>query len=120
MAYKNKEQDHEKRKNQEGSYSVYNYMYRYLMSNYEPKQVDNLPSLALESLENRLVKIGKEYCVKGGNKISDEELREDAKNAVSNFIENNNEHGDTANNLGKAQSSSFENIKRTIQDLKLY
>lgn len=117
MAYKNKEQDHEKRKNQEGSYSVYNYMYRYLMDNYEPEQLDELPSTALESLENRLIKVGEEYSLKGGNKVSPDNLRNDASNAIVNFINNKGKHGDTAKNLGRVQSSSFENIKRTIQDL---
>lgn len=116
--YANKEIDHEKRKNQEGSYSTYNYMYRYLMDNYEPKQVDNLPSIALESLEHKLVKLGKEYCVKGGNKFNESELTGNARTAISNFINNNGSHGDTGNNLGKTYDNSFENIKRSIQDLR--
>ncbi len=116
--YKNKEQDHEKRKNQEGSYSVYNYMYRYLMNNHEPKQLGSKPSLALESLENTLVKVGKEYLIKGGNKINDAELKQYARGAITNFINNNGEHGDTANNLGKVQENSLDTIKSTLKDLR--
>lgn len=114
--YANKQIDHEKRKNQEGSYSVYNYMYRYLMDNYEPKNLES--SYACEAAENILIKEGKAYCIKGGNKISKEELKQHAMDAVSNFINNNKKHGDTANNLGKAQTETFENIKKSIQDLK--
>ena len=116
--YKNKEQDHEKRKNQEGSYSVYNYIYRYLMDNYEPKQLDSKPSIVLESLENELVNIGKEYIIKGGNKINETELKQYARNAITNFINNNGKHGDTANNLGKQQDNSFNTIKKSLMDLK--
>lgn len=118
MAYKNKEQDHEKRRDQEGSYSVYNYMYRYLLSNYEPSQLKDKPSIVLESLEKQLVTIGAEYLAKGGNKVDKENLFKDASSAISNFIENCKEHGDTGNNLGRLCSSSFDNIKRTIKDLK--
>ena len=112
--YADKQQDHEKRAKQEGSYSVYNYMYRYLMDNYEPEQLNNI----YEQVYNQLVKIGKEYCIKGGTKINDGELNNNARQAITNFIDNNGEHGDTANNLGKAQDNSFENIKRSLMDLK--
>lgn len=114
--YANKQIDHEKRKNQEGSYSVYNYMYRYLMDNYEPKNFES--SYACEATERLLIKYGKAYCKKGGNKISDEELKQHARDAVTNFIHNNKEHGDTAHNFGKRQNETFENIKNTINDLK--
>ena len=86
--YKNKQEDHEKRKNQEGSYSVYNHMYRYLMDNYEPEQLDNKPSMALESLEKQLAAEGLDYSLKGGNKITKEELLQHARSAISNFINN--------------------------------
>lgn len=116
--YATREQDHEKRKNQEGSYSVYNYMYHFLMDNYEPAQVDNMPSIQLESLERKLVNLGKEYCLKGGNKTDDQELAGHARQAITNFIDNNGEHGDTANNLGKRQDNSFATIRDSISDLK--
>ena len=116
--YATKQQDHEKRKNQEGSYSVYNYMYRYLMDNYEPEQLDSKPSIALESLEHKLVNIGKEYLVKGGNKINDKELANYASGAITNFINNKGEHGDTANNLGKRQENSFNTVKESLADLR--
>lgn len=118
MAYKNKQQDHEKRKNQEGSYSVYNYMYRYLMDNYEPRQVKNMASIALESLERKLVTVGKEYSLKGGNRIDNDELVASARNAIVNFSDNDDKHGDTAGNLGKAQSNSLNTIKSALSDLR--
>lgn len=116
--YATKQEDHEKRKNQEGSYSVYNYMYRYLMDNYEPEQLSSKPSIALESLERKLVNIGKEYSVKGGNKINDKELANHASTAITNFVNNNGEHGDTANNLGKMQKNSFNTVKESLADLR--
>lgn len=116
--YATREQDHEKRKNGEGSYSPYNYMYRYLMDNYEPEQLNNKPSMALESLERKLVSIGKEYCVKTGIKTNDNELVQNASSAITNFIDNNGEHGDTAQNLGKAQNNSFNTIRDSIADLR--
>ena len=116
MAYATKEQDHEKRKNQEGSYSVYNYMYRYLMDNYEPKQLDAMPSMALESLEKQLATVGEEYALKGGSKVDN--IVGIARGAITNFINNNGEHGDTAHNLGKNHKNSIENIARSMKDLR--
>lgn len=116
--YKNKQEDHEKRKNQEGSYSVYNYMYRYLMDNYEPEQLDDKPSMALESLEKQLAAEGLDYSLKGGNKITKEELLQHARSAISNFINNKGEHGDTAHNLGKGQENSINSIARNLKDLR--
>lgn len=116
--YKDKQQDHEKRKNQEGSYSVYNYIYRYLMDNYEPEQLDSMPSTALESLEKQLAAEGLDYSLKGGNKITKEELLQYACSAISNFINNKGEHGDTAHNLGKCQENSINSIARNLKDLR--
>ena len=116
--YKNKEIDHEKRKNQEGSYSVYNHMYRYLMDNYEPQQLDNIPSTALESLEKQLAAEGLDYSLKGGNKISKEELLQHARSAITNFINNKGEKGDVAHNLGKGQENSINSIARNLKDLR--
>lgn len=119
MAYGTKEQEREKRKNQEGSYSVYNYMYKFLMDNYEPKQLDNLPSMALESLERKLLERGKEYCIKGGNKFDEKELAQYARNAITNFINNNDEVGyKSSYSFGRPQDNSFEVIRDTIKDLK--
>lgn len=116
--YKNKQEDHEKRKNQEGSYSVYNYMYRYLMDNYEPQQLDSKPSIALESLEKQLAAEGLDYSLKGGNKITKEELLQHARSAISNFINNKGEKGDTAHNLGKEHENSINAIARNLKDLR--
>ena len=116
--YATKQQDHEKRKDQEGSYSVYNYMYRYLMDNYEPEQLDSKPSIALENLEKQLATEGLDYSLKGGNSITKEELLQYARSAISNFIDNKGEHGDTADNLGKSQENSINSIARNIKDLR--
>lgn len=118
MAYANKQQDHEKRKNQEGSYSVYNDMYRFLMKNYDWRQLNNLPSAALESLEKTLAVEGEEYSLKGGNKTEPQELMKIARNAITNFINNKSQHGDTGSNFGHKHDNSIRNIARTISDLK--
>lgn len=117
MAY-TKEQDHEKRKNQEGSYSVYNEMYRFLMKNYDWKQLEALPSAALESLEKTLAVEGEEYSLKGGNKVEPQELKKTASSAIANFINNKGQHGDTGDNFGHKHDNSIRNIARTISDLK--
>lgn len=116
MAYASKEQDHQKRRDQEGSYSLYNYMYRYLMDNFEPEQLGD--SAAAESAENLLVKEGKAYSIKGGKNVGEDFLRGQARKAVASFCLNNGEHGDTAGNFGKAQSNSFDNVKRAVSDLR--
>ncbi len=116
--YTTKEQDHKKRMSQEGSYSVYNEMYRFLMKSYDWRQLDNLPSAALESLEKTLAVEGEEYLLKGGNKIEPQELRKIARGAITNFINNKGQHGDTGDNLGHKHDNSIRNIARTISDLK--
>lgn len=116
--YKNKQEDHEKRKNQEGSYSVYNYMYRYLMDNYESEQLDDKPSIVLECLEKQLAAEGLDYSLKGGNKITREELLQYTRSAISNFINNRGEHGDTTQNLGKEHENSINAIVRNLKDLR--
>lgn len=118
MAYSNKAIDHEKRKNMEGSYSVYNQMYRYLMKEFEPKMLDNMASVQLESLEKQLAVEGEEYALEGGKKLSKEELIKIARGAITNFINNNGQHGDTAENLGNKQENSLDNIKRSLSDLR--
>lgn len=106
-------------KNNEGAYSSpYNYMYHYLLDNYEPEQLNNKPSMALESLERRLATVGKEYCLKAGVKMDDKALADCASGAITNFVANNGEHGDTAHNLGKRQENSFSTIRDTIKDLR--
>ena len=118
MGYANKQQDYEKRKNQEGSYSVYNDMYRFLMKNYDWRQLENLSSAAIESLEKALAVEGEEYSLKGGNKTEPQELIKIAKNVIVNFINNKGQHGDTGNNLGHKHDNSIRNIARTISDLR--
>ena len=118
MGYANKQQDYEKRKNQEGSYSVYNDMYRYLMKNYDWRQLNNLSPDAIESLEKTLAVEGEEYSLKGGNKAEPQELMKLASDAITNFINNKGQHGDTGNNLGRKHDNSIRNIARTISDLR--
>lgn len=118
MAYATKEIDHEKRKNREGSYSLYDYLYRYLMDNYEPEQLADKPSMALESLERKLLDVGREYMLTGNGKYNDSEIVQAARSAITNFIDNNGEHGDTAQNFGKMQNSSFDTVKQSISDLR--
>lgn len=120
MGYATKEQDHAKRTAQEGMYSTYNHMYKYLCDNYEPAQLDNMPSMALESLERKLLNLGRQYSVKGNKKYNDQELVQDAKQAICNFIDNNKSHGDTAHNFGKGQQAaeSFSTVRDAMQDLR--
>lgn len=108
-----KEQDHEKRKTGTGSYSPYNYIYHYLMDNFEPKQ-------DLSGASELLQREYKAYCMKCGIAYDQNTAINDIKNAINNFASNNGEHGDTANNLGKVHSAegSFNNIKGTIADLR--
>lgn len=114
--YATKEQDHEKRKNAEGSYSPYNYAYHYLLDNFEPEQLS--ASFACEQAEKLLFKEVKAYCNKCGKQMSDDEIMSNVRNAITNFYNNKGEHGDTANNLGKRQDNSFRNIVRSLQDLR--
>lgn len=118
MAYATKEIDHEKRKNREGSYSLYDYLYRYLMDNYEPEQLADKPSMALESLERKLLDVGREYMLTGNGQHNDKDIVQEARNAINNFIDNNGKHGDTAQNFGKMQDSSFDTVKQSISDLR--
>ena len=105
MAYPTREQELEKRNNQEGSYSTYNYMYQYLLANFEPENLE--ASIACESAERKLVELGKKYELKGGNKIDEQQLVQDARKAITNFCNNDGQRGDTAHNLGKKYNKSF-------------
>ena len=110
MAYKNKKEDYEKRKNQEGSYSPYNHIYAFLMSNYEPDYnfTDADKKLMLEEYVN--------YCANGGSDMT--HAKEDIKKAIDNFKSNKGEHGDTSHDLGNSHENSFKNIVRSISDLR--
>ncbi len=116
MAYGSKEQDREKRRLQEGSYSLYNHMYRWLMDNYEPEQLRG--GDAAVSAEKLLVAEGLDYSLKGGEPASRKELAAAAREAVRAFVSNSGEHGDTARNLGKRQENSFDTIKSAVSDLR--
>jgi hypothetical protein len=110
MAYANKEQDHEKRKNQEGTYSPYGHIYQYLLSNYEPGYAftDADKSLMLDEYVR--------YCEQGGSDMT--HAKQDIKDAIANFTSNNREHGDTAQNLGNRHENSIKSIASTISDLR--
>jgi hypothetical protein len=116
MGYLTKEQDYDKRKNREGSYSVYNFMYHYLLSNYEPENLES--SFACEAAEFQLVNEGKKYLLKAGIKFNENELKQTARTAITNFCDNDGKHGDSAGNFGHAQENQFKNIKKTISDLR--
>lgn len=116
MAYSSKELDFEKRRNQEGSYSLYNYLYHYLLDNYEPT---DLASDGMARATKRLLaKEGRAYNMKGGRQMSEEELDRNIDEAMRNFRANDGRHGDTGHNLGKRHEGQFENIKRTLADLR--
>lgn len=111
IMYNTKEQDHEKRKNQEGSYSLYNYIYHYLMDNFAP-EMDLVPAHEL------LFREAKAYDIKGGKGTPDDQIRETVKQAIDMFKQNEGKHGDTAHNLGKGQENSFDTVKRSLSDLR--
>lgn len=108
--YATKEQDHEKRKDQEGSYSPYNHIYNWLLSNYESdhKFTEADKALMLDEYVN--------YCAKGGSDMH--HAKEDIEKAINNFKANDGKRGDTANNLGKRQENSFNTIKQSLSDLR--
>lgn len=109
-----KEQDKQKRINREGSYSLYNRMYHYLLDNYEPTQVSGvLKNDAIEQLK----RIGSEYMLKAGETTSDKELVDTAKEAIDNFIKNDGKEGTDPHNLGKAQDNSFDTIRDTVSSM---
>jgi len=114
--YSTKEIDHEKRKTQTGSYSPYNYIYRYLMDNFEPNQVSAADTTLRKTLYNEYVA----YCVKGGKQVNQAEINKDVDDAIQNFITNDSKHGNTADNLGKAYDNSFHTIASTISDLRVF
>lgn len=111
MAYTTKKQDHEKRKDQEGSYSLYNHLYSYLMSNYEPCQdlTEAKPLLYGEAIK---------YNTQGGKAMTTQEINRNIRAAIKAFRDNNGQHGDTAKNFGKIQGDELDSIKWSLQDLK--
>lgn len=111
MAYATREIDHEKRKNGEGSYSPYNWIYHYLMDNFEPGQVP-------DKADNLLFRECKAYCLKTGVKMDDTQIHDTVDRAKAAFDSNNGARGDVAHNLGKRQENSFDTIKATISDLR--
>lgn len=113
--YSTKRQDIEKRQAQEGSYSLYNHLYHFLLDNYE---VENVTEESKQGILNLLLKEGISYAIKGGKSTSENEIYTNAKKALDSFCKNDGEHGDTAHNLGKVQHNSLPNIKRTISGLK--
>ncbi len=113
--YNTKQQDFEKRQAQEGSYSLYNYLYHFLLDNYE---TENITEENKQGVLNLLLKEGISYAIKGGKSTSEYEVYTNAKKALAAFCDNDGKHGDTAHNLGKVQHSSLPNIKRTIAGLR--
>ena len=114
--YKDKATDHEKRKNEEGSYSLYNHLYNKLLRDYEPSNLMN--EQIRRTAEASLIGEGKEYAIKGGKDSSDKTVTEAARKAMAKFIENNKKKSGDAEHIGRGQKETFENIKRTISDLR--
>lgn len=108
--YKTKAIDHEKRKNQEGSYSPYNHIYNYMLSNYEASH--EFTAADKEVLLEEYVR----YCEKGGTDISN--AKSDIAKAIEAFKQNDGKRGDTAHNLGKRQKNSFNTVKQSLADLR--
>lgn len=116
MAYANKAQDHQKRRDQEGSYSLYNHLYNWLLNEYEPAQLKS--SSLRASVMPLIIEEAASYCIKGGKKIDKSELEDTAKEAMRAFVENDGKHGDTAGNFGNSQENSFDTVKRSLYDLR--
>ena len=115
MAYNTKEQDFQKRKSHEGSYSRYNKLYQYLMSNYEPAQLRDSAQLA--NAKDQLYQTGHDYDMQLGKQDPDG-LAKDIEQAIKNFVQNDGNHGDTSNRFGKGNDGHFDNIKRSLIDLR--
>jgi hypothetical protein len=116
---RNKANDFATRQNHTGSYSTYNYLYHYLLDNYEP---ENLTDPALEkSVHDNLMKLGKGYAAKVGDMPSDQDLCDTACNAIENFKSNNKAKADTGHDLGEPNSNadSFKNIVNTIKSFRV-
>ena len=102
--------------NQNGKYSMYNYLYHFLLDNYEP---DNLTDpTARQNAKGLLMKEGVAYARKGAGDNSYDTINQAAEDAINNFINNKGEHGGDGDNLGKTHENSFNTIKNTIQDLR--
>ena len=96
--------------NTTGAYSSpYNWIYHYLLDNYETDQ--QIP-------EDILYKEYKAYCYTRKIKSSDEQAKHDIEKAISNFRKNDGKHGDTAQNLGKRHESPLNTIKDSLKDLR--
>lgn len=116
---RDKQVDFQTRQNHTGSYSTYNYLYHYLLDNYEP---DNLTDPALEKqVHDNLMKLGKGYAAKAGSTPSDQELCDTACNALENFKHNKRANADTGHPLGETNSNndSFKNIVNTIKSFRV-
>lgn len=114
MATISKEQRYQDMKDHNGMYSLYNYMYHYLLDNFEPENLES--SFACENAEHLLVKEGKGYNAAGNITMSDSDITQTARKAIRNFCTNNGEKGDPGNNMGKNHSSTFDNIKSALED----
>lgn len=116
---RDKQVDFQTRQNHTGSYSTYNYLYHYLLDNYEP---DNLTDPALEKqVHDNLMKLGKGYAAKVGEVPDDKTLCDTACNAIANFKNNDKAKADTGHELGEpnSNSDSFKNIVKTIKSFRV-
>ena len=85
------------------------------MSEYEPAQLRD--PAECPQIEDQLYRIGHEYDMQLG-KQDPEGLAADIKKVMAAFVQNNGSHGDTGDNLGKKHTGQFDNIKRSLEDLK--
>jgi len=113
--YSTKEQDFQKRKAHAGSYSRYNKLYSYLMSEYEPAQLKD--PAQCPAIEDILYQVGHDYDMQLGKQDPDG-LAADIKTAMANFVKNNGKQGNDPHNFGKGNAGRFDNIKRTLEDLR--
>lgn len=108
--------DDERRALREGRDSTYNHLYSWLLSNYEPRMLKD--SAVRERATRELLVEGARYEFSMGGSADSGKILSDAEDAVDSFIRNGRGRGDTARNLGKAQSSSLEAIKSALEGLR--
>lgn len=114
--YGSKDKEHAKRKAQDGSYSMYNHLYHYLMDNYEPSNMGDF--MLRDKAFKELVVEGMNYSISGGRQPSIDAIKYDARKALQNFCANKGEQGNTSDHLGNGQANSLDSIKASLGDLR--
>lgn len=114
--YGSKDKERAKRKAQDGSYSMYNHLYHYLMDNFEPSDMEDF-SLRDKAFKMLIVE-GMNYSISGGKQPSIDAIKYDARKALQNFHNNDGKEGTTSDHLGKAQDNSIGAIRDSLSDLR--